>query len=60
MSLNKETVEDGEDDTLPMATVTSSVSPFERALNVADFMKHFKSIGKKNILCMLVIVCILK
>ena len=47
MSLNEETVDDGDDDdTSPTSSVASSLPPTERALNVADFTKHFKSIGK--------------
>ena len=49
MSLNEEMVDDGADDddnTSPMSSVASSLPPFERVLNVADFTKHFKSIGK--------------
>ena len=49
MSLNEETVDDGDDDVLPMGSVASSLPPFERVLNVADFTRHFKSIGKSII-----------
>ena len=46
VSLNEDTADDGDEDTSPMDSSTSSLSPFERVLNVADFTRHFKRIGK--------------